>query len=82
MASQPVTFFQLGHAPGAHLSTKEMGWLLFSIHYTVPKLGMQFYSKWDDWLQKVLFWFDRFISLICFSAGGASPVKTARADTE
>ena len=45
------------HAPGAHISTKEMGWLLFSSLYTVPKLGMQFYSKRGDWLQ-VCIWFD------------------------
>ena len=57
------------HTSGAHLSTKEMGWLLFSILYTVPKLGMQFYSKRDDWLQKVLFWFDLYQFDLFFCRG-------------
>jgi hypothetical protein len=41
------------HEPGANLSSREMGLLLFDSLYTVPKVGMQFYNKREEWLKPV-----------------------------
>jgi hypothetical protein len=51
-----------------------MGILLFASLYTVPNNGMGFYAPRDAWTVQVRG---------CLgSAGGASPARPARADTE
>ena len=65
---------QMYPGPEEEPGPKEMGILLFASLYTVPNNGMGFYAPRDAWTVQVRG---------CFgSAGGASPARPARADTE